>query len=139
MVHRCISYNYDYDDEHVMNNFISSFSLYEFLRILMPGTYLTLNLSQFIKYTFPDYDTISRGINFNQIEATIIFAIVSVVLGVFIYSLDNPRLLSYLFKNLPSNIIRKRHRDADNIAILNSYFAFYDTLPDAVRIKTEKQ
>lgn len=122
-----------------MNNFISSFSLYEFLRILMPGAYLTLNVSQFVKYTFPDYDAISRGTQFNQVEATIIFAIVAVVLGVFVYSMDNPRLLSYLFKNLPSNLIKDRHRNAGNILVLNSYFAFYDSLPDAVKMKTEKQ
>lgn len=122
-----------------MNNFISSFSLYEFLRILMPGAYLTLNLSQFVKYNFPEYDTITKGTEFNQVEATIIFSITAVVLGVLIYSFDNPRLLGLLFKNLPSNIITAKHPNSDNITILNSYFAFYDSLPDPVKIKSEKQ
>jgi len=122
-----------------MNNFISSFSLYEFLRILMPGAYLALNLSQFIKYNFEDYNTILSGTYFNQVEATIIFVIVSVILGVFIYSIDNPKLLSRIFKNLPSNIIKDRHKDADSIAVMNSYFSFYDTMPDAAKMKTEQQ
>lgn len=122
-----------------MNNFISSFSLYEFLRILMPGTYLTLNISQFIKYVYPEFDTISKETYFNQTEATIIFAIVSIIMGVFIYSIDNPRILGYIFKKLPSNIIKKRHPNANGITVLNSYFTFYDTLPDAVKYKTEKQ
>jgi|SRR4030095_12984524 len=122
-----------------MNNFISSFTLYEFLRILMPGTYLTLTISQFVRYIYPEYDTITAGTRFNQVEATIIFGIVSIIMGVFIYSIDNPRLLGLFFKNLPSNIIKRKYPDAKNITVLNSYFGFYDSLPDAVKIKTEKQ
>jgi hypothetical protein len=122
-----------------MNNFISSFTLYEFLRILMPGTYLTLTISQFVRYIYPEYDTITAGTRFNQVEATIIFGIISIIMGVFIYSIDNPRLLGYIFKNLPSNIIKRSNPGAKNITVLNSYFGFYDSLPDAVKIKTEKQ
>jgi hypothetical protein len=105
----------------------------------MPGTYLTLNISQFVKYVYPRYDTISSETNFNQVEATIIFAIISIVMGVFVYSIDNPRLLGWIFKSLPSNIIRKKHKNANGIEVLNSYFVFYDSLPDAVKYKTEKQ
>lgn len=122
-----------------MNNFISSFSLYEFIRILMPGAYLTLNFSQFIRYVYPGYDTLTQDTHFNQVEATIIFSIISVIIGVFIYSLDNPRVLGYIFKSLPSNIIKSKVKKADSIAVLNSYFTFYDSLPDAVKYKTEKQ
>lgn len=122
-----------------MNNFISSFSLYEFLRILMPGAYLTLNISRLVKYNFPEFDSITNGAQFNQIESTIIFSITAVVLGVLIYSFDNPRLLGYIFKSLPSNIIKSKHQKANGITVLNSYFAFYDTLPDPVKYKTEKQ
>jgi hypothetical protein len=122
-----------------MNNFISSFSLYEFIRILMPGAYLTLNISQFIKYVFVEYDKMTRDTDFNQIDATIIFAITSVIIGVFIYSIDNPRVLSHLFKSLPSNVIKNKLGTRDGITVLNSYFVFYDNLPDAVKYKTEKQ
>ena len=122
-----------------MNNFISSFSLYEFIRILMPGAYLTLNFSQIIRYVYPGFDTLTQDTHFNQVEATIIFSIFSVIIGVFIYSIDNPSVLGYIFKSLHSNIIKCKIKNADAIAVLNSYFTFYDSLPDAVKYKTEKQ
>lgn len=122
-----------------MNNIISSFTLYEFLRILMPGCYFTLNLLQFVRCNFIDYTEMFKGTEFSQTEAAIIFIIVSVVLGILIYALDNPRVLKLIIKNLPTNIISKRHSGVNEILIMNSYFTFYESLPDAFKIRIERE
>ena len=118
----------------------SSFSLYEFLRILFPGTYLLINVLYFINYFFNTQIPLLENPGFNHSGIIIIYLICSFILGVLIYSIDNPKLLRRILKNsLPVNLIEQNNPGIDSIELINSYFIFYDKLPGGYLLRAERQ
>lgn len=116
-----------------MNNLTSTFSLYEVFRILMPGTYVSLAFLDFFEKWNLDYEVFSD----NALETTLNI-IVIILVGLFFYSWDIPKVLRRFQKNLPSLKIKERHPHIDNEIILNSYLDFYDELDIEFKVKHEK-
>ncbi len=122
-----------------MNNLTSAFSLYEVLRILLPGFYTTIMLKSLIQ---PFYDNNSPFLE--SVDGWIIFVIVSVIIGGLFYSLDIPRWFKRLYETLPSNMIEKNNdlvkpESESKRFYENEFFKFYYTVSPDVKFKTEVQ
>ena len=122
-----------------MNNVTGAFSIYEVLRILLPGFYITLMLKRIFQHF---YD--KNSVLLDLVDGWIIFLIVSVILGGFIYSLDIPRWFKKLYKTLPSNLIEKnkdivKPESESKRFYENEYFKFYYAASPDIKLKTEIQ
>ncbi|MDE3057024.1 MAG: hypothetical protein KGJ59_03595 [Bacteroidota bacterium] len=122
-----------------MGNFVSAFSLYEVLRILLPGFYTAIMIKNSVFahiYRNPIYS--------DRVDGWIIFLILSVALGGFLYSIDVPRWFKPLYKTLPSNLIEKNHnlelpRGETGRYFENEFFKFYYRIEADAKFKTEVQ
>ena len=116
-----------------MNNLTSAFSLYEVFRILLPGPYVCLAAFYFIDKW--DWETsVFKDPTIN----TALDIIIIIMVGLFFYSFDFPKMLRHFQKSLPSIQIQLRHSDIDDNKIRNSYFDFYDDLELKFKYKHEK-
>lgn len=119
-----------------MNNFFSSFGLYEILRIVIPGFYSTLMISDFIiKHKIHEIES------WDYLLKTVAFFIASIFIGGLIYAPDVPRWFKGWYGTLPSKLIRednpgeepkKRHHE-------NEYYKFYYKHNSDAKYKTEMQ
>jgi len=107
-----------------MEELKNSFSFRETLEIVFPGLYfmgLILPLMPFI-----GVDNLST----ESITNITIYLIMSVLIGIFFYTLDIPKKLWFFKSILPTNLIEKELKDNTdkNIRskVANSYFSFYD-------------
>jgi hypothetical protein len=121
------------------NNITSAFTLYEVLRVLIPGFYTTIILKQ-IAFSLMIIDTK----NSDSGDGWIIFVIVSIVVGGLLYSMDVPRWFKKFYYYLPSNMIerkglRDKPKDPDPRYSENEYFKFYYALPAGDKFKTDIQ
>ncbi|MDG1571401.1 hypothetical protein OZ410_03680 [Robiginitalea sp. M366] len=116
-----------------MNSLISSFSFYEILRILLPGTYLYLGLKESI------IGEIARNLNTDPgiYQNTLVEVILICVFGLFIYAWDFPKMFKKFQKDLPTNKIQKI-TGIEYKKVLINYYDFYSTLSESEKLKTEK-
>jgi hypothetical protein len=126
-----------------MNSFTGAFSIYEILRILIPGFYFVLMLENV-------FSNISKKINCGSIDTypTLLFIIISIVLGAMLYAMDIPRWFKKCYSTLPSNLIKE---NKDELVLLglaedNSrrpfediYYQFYYSRQSPLIFKTEIQ
>jgi len=116
-----------------MNEFSSKLSLYETLRILIPGALLVSNFGSAkdmlsIKTFLDSTNSLYQGVFF------FLFVFIS---GLVIYSFDIPKRINFFQKDLPTKKIFKEHPTVEQIRISNSYFSFYDALSSELKKKTE--
>lgn len=117
-----------------MDSVISKFKLYEYFRILLPGSYLTFLIYLSYYHTLNDI--------FNSFHWSIIALIViisSLLLGIIVFSLDFARLVksSYLPTKImsaefPSKYPAKKVRENEHI-----YFSWYEKSQNKSKTKTE--
>jgi len=122
-----------------MNNLTSAFSLYEVLRILLPGFYTTIMLKH-----IPFISQYINSILSNHADRWIIFLIHSVIIGGLLYSMDVPRWFKRLYKTLPSNLIEEngdlvKPECESNRFFENEFFKFYYNMQADAKFKTEIQ
>lgn len=116
-----------------MNKFFPALSLYELLRIIIPGAYLLLIIldsSNVYSTKLLLFDSESHQIIYNLI--------IMFLLGLLVYSFDFPKMLNFFQTDLPSRKISKKHPDFDKERVTNSYFIFYNELASEEKLKTEK-
>lgn len=116
-----------------MNNLTSAFSLYEVFRILLPGTYVCL-----AAFDFMDKWGLGNEVFKNSTINTALNIIIIIMVGLFFYSFDFPRMLRSFQKSLPTVQIKLKHSDIAEDKIRNSYFDFYDDLDIKFKYKHEK-
>ncbi len=123
-----------------MNNLTSAFSLYEVLRILLPGFYTSVMLKNII------FQTVCKNASYpGEADGWIIFVVVSVLFGGLLYSLDVARWFQKLYSTLPSNMYERetdpeKRKAGDNRRYFeNEYFKFYYKLGPDEKFKTEIQ
>lgn len=122
-----------------MNNLTSAFSLYEMLRVLLPGFYSTIMLkSIYLMYENEGFAC------FGFTDRLIIFLVISILIGGLLYSMDVPRWFKRLYKTLPSNMIEKNNDltipEGENKRYFeNEFFKFYYEMDSDVKLKTEIQ
>jgi len=116
-----------------MNNLTSAFSLYEVFRILLPGTYVCLAAFDFMDKWRLGYEVFQ-----NSTINTALNIIIIIMVGLFFYSFDFPRMLRRFQRSLPTIQIKLRHSNIDDDKIRNSYFDFYDDLDLKFKFKHEK-
>jgi hypothetical protein len=123
-----------------MNNLTSAFSLYEVLRIILPGFYTSIMLKHIIfnvVYKSPAYS--------DQVDGLVLFVVLSVLLGGLLYSMDIPRWFRRLYSTLPSNLIEQSLRTnkspvvQDSRYYENEFFKFYYKMDADAKFKTEIQ
>lgn len=125
--------------ENEMNNILSSFTLYEVLRIILPGFYFVYNIKIIIVHLLPDLA--SNSMEF--IDSFIIYTVSSILVGGLIYACDIPRILKPYLKYLPSNLLNeiyperkiKKYDRSDE----NEFYKFYYKLHSDSKVKTEIQ
>jgi hypothetical protein len=116
-----------------MNSFFNAFSLYEFLRIIIPGIYFAywlriLNIEIKLNCIIP----------LSESEFTIGLILVSIIFGVFIYSLNFPKhLLNNWLKISPTYRISTLHPEVKD-KIENNFWDFYEDLDDSFKLNSEK-
>lgn len=115
-----------------MNNFISAFSFYEFLRVLMPGAYALVAAKDFMNLWELDSKIFE-----DQSYNTLLSLVLIFLIGLFIYAWDFPKMLKGFQTDLPTNRI-KEICELDENEINNSYFTFYNNTSDENKLKTEK-
>lgn len=119
-----------------MTDLTSKLSLNEFLRIFIPGVFISMLFDIIIL----------QGINslsiifLSESYSTIIFIIFSLISGMFFSSLDLPKRLWFFKNNIPVNKIYKDTEiKSEGLNITNVYFKFYDTeVTPEFKYKTEK-
>ncbi|MCF8239743.1 MAG: hypothetical protein K9J16_00045 [Melioribacteraceae bacterium] len=119
-----------------MNAIISKFNLYEYFRILLPGSYLTL-----IGYLVLQ-DIFDRNVgHLHWSNSVLLIVIISLVLGSLIYSFDLPRLFRNQINFLPTNLMEQefpnefpqdRSRENEHI-----YYSWYENSENKSKTKTE--
>jgi phosphate starvation-inducible membrane PsiE len=80
-----------------MNKFFPALSLYEFLRIIIPGAYLLLiifDISKVYSLELILFDSETYNITYSLISMFL--------LGLLVYSFDFPKMLKYFQSDLPS-------------------------------------
>lgn len=117
-----------------MREFISKFNIYEYFRILLPGTYLT-----FIFY-FSFYHQINNILlSFHWFLIGLLVIISSLLLGSIVFSLDLARL--YSGKYLPSKLMSAQFPSKFPSSKLreneHTYFAWYEKSQNKSKAKTE--
>ncbi len=120
-----------------MSDFTSKLSLNEFLRIFIPGLYISILFDLIILQGFISLPIISLSESY----FTIFFIIFSLVSGIFLSSLDLPKRLWFFKGNIPVNILfNKTDLKTNRVNITNLYFKFYDSedVPPEFKYKTEK-
>lgn len=107
-----------------MEELKNSFSFRESLEIVFPGLYfmgLVMPLTPFI-----GVDNLSK----DSITNITIYFILSILIGIFFYTLDIPKKLWFFKSILPTNLIEKelKRNTDENVRseVANSYFSFYD-------------
>jgi hypothetical protein len=123
----------------VNSNITSAFTLYEVLRVLLPGFYATVMLKQIALSLDIGIPTGS-----DSGDGWIIFVVVSVIVGALLYSIDIPHWFKKFDYFLPSNMIEregllKRSKDLEPRYSENEYFKFYYALPSGDKFKTDIQ
>ena len=122
-----------------MGNYLSAFTIYEMLRIVIPGFYATIMLEEVLRI----YSSENIFSTDKNLEYYIIFFITSVILGAFIYSLDFCRIYKNWLDYLPTNMIKEEYpekiKDYGEREIENLYYRFYYKLPVANKVRTEIQ
>ncbi len=122
-----------------MNSIMSSFKLYEILRIIIPGFYLTSIFYVILKNCF---ELDEKCFN-NDVISGIIFVVFSIFIGGALYSIDYPRLFRGIVKDLPTTLMRKNnpelYRGKTDREVEEEYYIFYYTLESDSKIKTETQ
>lgn len=119
-----------------MNTIISKFNLYEYFRILLPGSYLTIHLYFLLQYfssiylvTLPWWLIVLFGLFF------------SIVFGSLLYSLDIPRLFKYSIGYIPTNLMRKefpnRYKNFSERELEHEYYQWYEKSTNKSKAKTE--
>src|SRR5690606_28996463 len=119
-----------------MTDLTSKLSLNEFLRIFIPGVYISMLFDIIIV----------QGINslpnlfLSESYFTIIFIVFSLVSGILFSSLDIPKRLWFFKNNIPVNKIYKdTELKSEGLNITNTYFKFYDSeVTPEFKYKTEK-
>jgi predicted membrane channel-forming protein YqfA (hemolysin III family) len=115
-----------------MNDFISTFSFYGVLRILIPGLYFFLCLNNIF---------IASNITFNLFQNetlnSIAVSIIVITLGLIIYAFDFPRMIRKMTSKLPSNQIKKKHPALAIEKIESQYFSFYYSSPEDIKERTK--
>lgn len=119
-----------------MNNILSSFTLYEILRIILPGFYFMTNIAIYCVNTVSFHNQ-----TIPEVYQAIIFITLSILVGGVIYSFDLPRIYKPFLRALPTNRIRRRF-NLDNAQIRemdleNLYNQFYYSLAGDSKMKTE--
>jgi hypothetical protein len=115
-----------------MNSFISGFTIYETLRILIPGFYFSSSALKILKVFITD-----KSLADPNLENTVLYIVCSILSGLFIYSIDVPKRVGFFQQGLPSTAIKRKHPELDKILITNNYFEFYDNLSSEMKLKTE--
>lgn len=103
------------------------------LRIFIPGVFFSTNIGfalEAFKIELP-LNLDSSAYN------TIYFVILSIILGLFVYSLDIPKRVSFFQRELPTKRIKAKHPSFDLVKVSNSYFTFYDNLSTEFKLKNE--
>ena len=114
-----------------MNNIVSKFSLYEVLRLIVPGFYVTTVLYIVL---VPSLAGINEELGYLNLT---LFIFASLVMGTLIYTLNFPRWLRSWEKELPSVKIKKRHKEVDSVVVDAVFFSSYDTMPQGLRQRVE--
>lgn len=120
-----------------MNNILSSFTLYEILRIILPGFYFVINVFLYVQNVFNENEFDS----FLIISLSLIFTI---LVGAAIYSLDLPRWLKPILKRLPTNRMKNDpffalYNFSEKRGEENLYYDFYYQQNSDLKVKTEIQ
>lgn len=120
-------------------NILSSFSLYEIFRVLIPGFYSVIMITD----TLNIYKVVSEQ-GMDNFGFVLLFTIAAILFGGFLYALDIPRWFSKCFPSLPSNLIKKNKDLANppnghNRFEENEYFKFYYKHSSDSKYKTEIQ
>jgi hypothetical protein len=124
-----------------MNSFTNAFSIYEVLRILVPGFYFCLMIGE-IAYN------ISLKLKWKLINDTyqlLILIIAAIVVGALLYAMDIPRWFKKCYSTLPSSLIEKNREklglqeDNSKRPFEDSYYRFYYSLQYHTIFKTEIQ
>lgn len=99
-----------------MNDLSSKFSLYEMLRILIPGILIATNIgiaNDILHYELPLRIT-------NNYYNGIVFFMGAFISGLFLYSLDLPKQFRFFQKDLPTRKIKEKHPTIADVKIVNS-------------------
>jgi hypothetical protein len=116
-----------------MNEFVSTFSFYGVLRIIIPGLYFFVCVNSL----FLDAGVIIN-LSQNQVLNTIAVSILVIVIGLSIYSVDIPRLIRSLSPTLPTSQIRATYPSVPIDEVEKAYFNFYYSLEASKKEQTER-
>lgn len=116
-----------------MNDFISTFSFYGVLRIIIPGLHLFIGLNAIANKANWQIDIFGND-TFNTIAVTILI----IVLGLFVYSFDFPRMIRSFTPSLPTKKIAFTYKNIPMDEIEKSYFRFYYSLEPLKKEQTER-
>ena len=123
-------------------NFPSQFTIYEVLRVIIPGFYI-ITMIETINSILVDSKIILFKITVNTVDTITITIVLTILIGGLIYSLDLPRMFKDHLKYLPTNMIKNelnadftgpRHREGEN-----NYYNYYYSLRADRKVKTEIQ
>jgi len=117
-----------------MVNTFAQFTLYEILRIIIPGAYFVLGLNKILVQFL-----VIRNIKTTDFEITFYFTVLSILIGILLYSLDIPKSFKFIKKELPTAVLSREFPNLNKNVIYISYFNFYDKLPSDFTYHTEKQ
>jgi len=117
-----------------MNNFLGKFSLYEILRIIIPGFYIMIMIDIFVSILF-EIDQF----NSNSFNSITLFIICAIIIGGFLYSMDIPRCFKKMYSTLPSNLLTENSKDKDDPdrILENEFYKYYYSIDDSKKYKTE--
>ncbi len=122
-----------------MNSIMSSFKVYEILRIIIPGFYLTSMIYIILKVC---YELNEKCID-NDFIIGILFIVFAIFIGGTLYSIDYPRLFRGILRDLPTNLMRKNnpglYLGKEDREVEEEYYLFYYRLDSDSKIKTEIQ
>lgn len=116
-----------------MNDFISTFSFYGVLRIIIPGLHMFIGLNRIAIKANWQVDIFENS-TFNTIAVTILI----IVLGLFIYSFDFPRMIRKFTPSLPTKKIASTYTTIPMDEIEKSYFRFYYSIEPSKKEQTER-
>lgn len=122
-----------------MGNYLSAFTIYEVLRIIIPGFYLT----SMIYVVLTKCHNICDYCFDNDIILSVVYIVFSIFIGGGLYSIDYPRLFRSLLNDLPTNLMKKYnpelYRGKEDREIEEKYYNFYYELNNDSKTKTEIQ
>jgi len=118
-----------------MNNLPSSVTLYELFRIVIPGAFLVFNIDWLLRFC-PN----SPKETFQILDAQlpIGYILLTIVLGVFVHSIDIQKLFACFLHALPTEQLKVKYPAEQPKEIEKRYFNFYDELDGGLKSKNEK-